>query len=82
MIWANEALESLLGERPAAGKNISFYLPEIVGSELPRKASRTELDLKVGDRTQLIISSGLAGHGWIPRIFNRPEITVVKIFGS
>ena len=51
VIWANEALESLLGERPAAGKNISFYLPEIVGSELPRKASRTELDLKVGDRT-------------------------------
>ena len=33
-------------------------------------------------KIQLIISGGLAGHGWIPRIFNRPEITVVDIHGS
>ncbi len=30
-------------------------------------------------RIQLIISAGLAGHGQIPRIFNRPEICVLHI---
>jgi predicted MPP superfamily phosphohydrolase len=30
-------------------------------------------------KTELIISSGLSGHGSIPRIFNRPEICVVHI---
>ena len=30
-------------------------------------------------RVQLIISAGLAGHGNIPRIFNRPEICVLRI---
>ena len=28
---------------------------------------------------QLVISGGLSGHGWIPRIFNRPEICEVRI---
>ena len=30
-------------------------------------------------RIQLVISAGLAGHGAIPRIFNRPEICVLHI---
>lgn len=30
-------------------------------------------------KVQLLISAGLAGHGQIPRIFNRPEICVVHI---
>ena len=33
-------------------------------------------------KVQIVISGGLAGHGWIPRIFNRPEITVVNVSGS
>ena len=28
-------------------------------------------------KIQLIVSGGLSGHGWIPRVFNRPEICVV-----
>ena len=28
-------------------------------------------------KIQLIVSGGLSGHGWIPRIFNRPEICMV-----
>lgn len=32
-------------------------------------------------RFQMIITSGLAGHGWIPRIFNMPEISVIKLVG-
>lgn len=28
-------------------------------------------------KVQLIISGGLSGHGWIPRIFNLPEICVI-----
>lgn len=34
------------------------------------------------ERARLIISTGFAGYGWIPRIFNRPEITVLKISGK
>ena len=30
-------------------------------------------------KIQLVISGGLSGHGWIPRIFNRPEICAVHI---
>lgn len=30
-------------------------------------------------KTQLIISGGLAGHGKIPRVFNRPEICVLHV---
>lgn len=29
-------------------------------------------------KVQLVISSGLSGHDWVPRIFNRPEICVVN----
>ena len=28
---------------------------------------------------QLIITSGLAGYGWIPRVFNPPEIAVIEL---
>ena len=60
-------------------------IPGIGGLYAPMQGWFPEYDqgfFRLGDRTQLIISSGLSGHGWIPRIFNRPEITVVKIFGS
>ena len=30
-------------------------------------------------KTQLVISGGMAGYDWIPRIFNRPEICVLHI---
>ena len=33
-------------------------------------------------RVQLVISSGLAEHGKIPRIFNRPEVCVLHITGG
>ena len=32
-------------------------------------------------RVQLVISSGLAGHGKVPRIFNMPEVCVLHISG-
>ena len=31
---------------------------------------------------QLVISAGLSGHGWIPRVFNRPEICTLHISGK
>ena len=31
---------------------------------------------------QMIISPGLAGHDWIPRLFNMPEISVIHLTGS
>ena len=30
-------------------------------------------------KVQLVISAGLAGHGYIPRIFNRPEVCILHI---
>lgn len=33
----------------------------------------------IDDRLNLIISSGLAGYDWIPRVFNRPEICVITL---
>lgn len=34
---------------------------------------------QLGDHMQMIVTSGLAGHGWIPRINNPPEIAVVEL---
>lgn len=33
----------------------------------------------VDDRINLIITSGLAGYEWMPRVFNRPEICVITL---
>lgn len=33
----------------------------------------------IDGRLNLIISSGLAGYNWIPRVFNRPEICVISL---
>ena len=32
-------------------------------------------------RVQLVISGGLSGYDWVPRVFNRPEICVLHISG-
>ena len=32
-----------------------------------------------GGRFQMIITPGLSGHGWIPRIFNMPEVSVIHL---
>ena len=31
---------------------------------------------------QMIINPGFGGHGWIPRIFNMPEISVIRLTGK
>ena len=33
-------------------------------------------------RYQMIINPGFGGHGWIPRIFNLPEISVITLTGN
>lgn len=59
-------------------------LPFVGGLYAPMQGWLPEFDRGYFNpgKIQLIISGGLAGHGWIPRIFNRPEITVVDIHGS
>ena len=31
---------------------------------------------------QMIINPGFGGHGWIPRIFNLPEVSVIRLTGK
>ena len=31
---------------------------------------------------QMIINPGFGGHGWIPRIFNLPEVSVIALAGN
>lgn len=33
----------------------------------------------LGERMELLITSGLAGYGWLPRVNNLPEIAVVEL---
>ena len=36
-------------------------------------------EFTIDGRMTLIITSGLAGYDWVPRIFNRPEVCVVDL---
>ena len=56
-------------------------LPLIGGMYAPRQGFFPKYDKGMFrlEKVRLIISSGFAGYGWIPRIFNRPEITVLRI---
>ncbi len=57
-------------------------LPFIGGLYAPMQGWFPEYDrgcFRLGEHMQMIITSGLAGHGPIPRINNRPEIAVVEL---
>lgn len=57
-------------------------LPLIGGIVAPTQGFFPEYDygqFLVDGRLNLIISSGLAGYDWIPRVFNRPEICVITL---
>lgn len=57
-------------------------LPFIGGLVAPTQWLFPEYDLGqflVDGRLNLIISSGLSGYGWIPRVFNKLEICVITL---
>lgn len=57
-------------------------LPLIGGVVAPTQGLFPKYDqgqFLIDDRLNLIISSGLAGYDWVPRIFNRPEICVINL---
>lgn len=59
-----------------------WRLPLIGGVIAPTQGLFPKYDqgqFLVDDRLNLIISSGLAGYDWIPRVFNRPEICVITL---
>lgn len=56
-------------------------LPLIGGLYAPRQGVFPKYDrgfFSIG-KTQLVVSGGFAGYGFFPRIFNRPEICVLRI---
>ena len=57
-------------------------LPLIGGIVAPTQGFFPEYDYGqylVDERLNLIISSGLSGYDWIPRVFNKPEICVITM---
>lgn len=57
-------------------------LPFVGGLYAPMQGWFPTYDLgqfQLGTHMQLIITSGLAGHGWVPRVNNPPEIAVVEL---
>lgn len=57
-------------------------LPFVGGLYAPMQGFLPEYDcgyFRLGENMQMVISSGLAGHGIIPRINNAPEIAVIDI---
>ena len=57
-------------------------LPFVGGLYAPMQGFFPEYDrgyFQLGDNMQMIISSGLAGHGVLPRVNNLPEIVVVDL---
>lgn len=59
-------------------------LPFLGGLYAPMQEWFPEYDMGyfAPGKTQLVISGGLAGHGRIPRIFNRPEVCVIHILSA
>lgn len=59
-----------------------WRMPFVGGIVAPTQGFFPEYDqgqFLVDGRLNLIISSGLSGYGWIPRVFNRPEICVINL---
>lgn len=59
-----------------------WRLPLVGGVIAPTQGLFPEYDqgqFLVDGRLNLIISSGLSGYGWIPRVFNKPEICVITL---
>ena len=57
-------------------------LPLVGGVIAPTQGLFPEYDCGqylIDDRLNLIITSGLAGYRWIPRVFNRPEICMITL---
>lgn len=57
-------------------------LPFVGGLYAPMQGRFPEYDrglFRLGDHMQMIITSGLAGHGWLPRVNNLPEIAVAEL---
>lgn len=57
-------------------------LPFAGGLYAPMQGWFPEYDrglFRLGDHMQMIITSGLAGHGWLPRVNNLPEIAVAEL---
>ena len=57
-------------------------LPFIGGLYAPMQGWFPEYDqgyFRLGEHMQMVITSGLAGHGMIPRINNPPEIVVIDL---
>lgn len=57
-------------------------LPVLGGLYAPMQGWFPKYDqglFQLGEHMQMIITSGLAGHGWIPRVNNPPEIAVVEL---
>ena len=44
VLWVNEAFSAQISSDNVIGKNISWIIPELVRSELPRKENKTELE--------------------------------------
>lgn len=57
-------------------------LPFIGGVVAPTQGFFPEYDYGqylIDGRLNLIITSGLSGYGWVPRVFNKPEICVITL---
>lgn len=57
-------------------------LPLVGGLYAPMQGCFPEYDrglFQLGDKMQMLITSGLAGYGWIPRVNNPPEIVTLEL---
>ena len=57
-------------------------IPFVGGLVAPTQGFFPEYDkgqFLIDDRLNLIITSGLSGYEWVPRVFNRPEICVITL---
>lgn len=57
-------------------------LPLVGGLYAPMQGCFPEYDrglFQLGDEMQMLITSGLAGYGWIPRVNNPPEIVTLEL---
>lgn len=60
-------------------------IPGIGGLYAPTQGMLPKYDqgeFVIDGRLKLIITSGLSGYDWVPRVFNKPEICVVTLVGK